>query len=163
MDIHELGAGKLSALFSRNASRDLFDAHHLLTKCRIETKKLRTAFVVYLAMSKIEIANLNPQFIESNILDIRNRLFPVLRQTQLPYKQNDLKKWSAKILKELQEALAILTPLTQDEIKFITLIRDSAQIEPQLITDDISLMKAIQMHPAIVWATKKSIIGKDIE
>lgn len=32
LDIHELAAGKLSALFSRTASRDLFDAHCLLKR-----------------------------------------------------------------------------------------------------------------------------------
>ena len=31
LDIHELAAGKLSAFFTRNASRDLFDAYYLLT------------------------------------------------------------------------------------------------------------------------------------
>jgi predicted nucleotidyltransferase component of viral defense system len=30
LDIHELAAGKLSALFDRRVSRDLFDAHYLL-------------------------------------------------------------------------------------------------------------------------------------
>jgi hypothetical protein len=30
LDIHELAAGKLSALFNRTASRDLFDSHHLI-------------------------------------------------------------------------------------------------------------------------------------
>ncbi len=35
LDIHELAAGKLSALFSRQASRDLFDAHSLFTKCAL--------------------------------------------------------------------------------------------------------------------------------
>lgn len=31
LEIHELAAGKLSALFNRNASRDWFDAHYILT------------------------------------------------------------------------------------------------------------------------------------
>jgi predicted nucleotidyltransferase component of viral defense system len=35
LDIHELAAGKLSALFDRSASRDWFDAHYLLTQIPI--------------------------------------------------------------------------------------------------------------------------------
>ena len=31
--------------------------------------------------------------------------------------------------------------------------------KPQLITDDKRLIQAIQVHPAIVWATKKPKIG----
>lgn len=45
LDIHELAAGKLSALFNRSASRDWFDAHYLLTQMPLDTKKLRLAFV----------------------------------------------------------------------------------------------------------------------
>lgn len=159
LDIHELAAGKLSALFSRSASRDLFDAHYLLTKCDIDAKKLRMAFVTYLAMTEIELSNLTPQYIEYNTLDIRNRLFPVLRQMELPHGQIDLEKWAAKILNELREALSVLLPLNEGEIEFISLIRVSDEIKPQLITDDKRLIQAIQVHPAIVWATKKPKIG----
>lgn len=155
LDIHELAAGKLSALFSRTVSRDLFDAHYLLTKCDIEAKKLRIAFATYLAMTDIELSHLNPQYIEYNILDIRNRLFPVLRQMDLPRGQPDLKKWAIKILNELHEALAILLPLNEKEIEFISLVRGSGEIKPELITTDKRLIQAIQTHPAIVWVTKK--------
>ena len=147
LDIHELAAGKLSALFSRTASRDLFDAHYLLTKCDIEAQKLRVAFVTYLAMSEIELSNLNPSYIEYNILDIRNRLFPVLRQMELPCSHTDLKKWATKTLNELHEALSMLIPLKDEEMEFISLIRESGEIKPQLITTDTRLIHAIQMHP----------------
>jgi predicted nucleotidyltransferase component of viral defense system len=160
LDIHELAAGKLSALFSRTASRDLFDAHYLLTKCDIEAKKLRTAFVTYLAMTEIKLSNLTPQYIGYNILDIRNRLFPVLRQMELPRGQLDLEKWAAKTLNELHEALSMLIPLNDEEIEFISLIRESGEIKPQLLTSDKRLIQTIQTHPAIVWVTKKPKTGK---
>lgn len=35
LDLHELAAGKLAALFARQASRDLFDVHHLLTQSQL--------------------------------------------------------------------------------------------------------------------------------
>jgi predicted nucleotidyltransferase component of viral defense system len=47
LDIHELAAGKLAALLSRCASRDLFDAYHLFTQQTFDMDKLRLAFVVY--------------------------------------------------------------------------------------------------------------------
>lgn len=39
LDIHELAAGKLAALFSRSASRDLFDVYNLLREPRLDTKR----------------------------------------------------------------------------------------------------------------------------
>src|SRR3990167_7113315 len=104
LDIHELAAGKLSALFSRTASRDLFDAHYLLTKCNIDPQKLRTSFTIYLAMTGIALSNLDQRYIEYNLKDIRNRLFPVLRQEALPRSQSDLKRWASDTLGELHEA-----------------------------------------------------------
>ena len=47
LDIHELAAGKLAALLSRTASRDLFDASQLLRGGGLDAAKLRLAFVVY--------------------------------------------------------------------------------------------------------------------
>lgn len=160
LDFHELAAGKLSALFSRSLSRDLFDAHYLLTKCKLETAKLRIAFVTYLAMTTIELSRLNSIYIECNILDIRNRLFPVMRQMELPRSQVELRKWANEILIELRRALSTLIPLKENEIEFITLIRNSGTIEPQLITNDNQLISAIQNHPAIRWAAKKMQTGK---
>lgn len=47
VDRHELAAGKLAALCSRHACRDIFDARELLRRTDIDRRKLRLAFVVY--------------------------------------------------------------------------------------------------------------------
>ena len=54
LNLHELAAGKLAALFARHASRDLFDIHHLFTKTSVHREPLRLGFVLYLAMSSIK-------------------------------------------------------------------------------------------------------------
>src|SRR5205823_5967188 len=51
LNLHELGAGKLSALFNRHASRDLFDAYVLLTKQPIDFQQLKFSTLLYGAMS----------------------------------------------------------------------------------------------------------------
>lgn len=43
LDIHELAAGKLAALLSRRASRDLFDVRGLLTSALVDRETLRHA------------------------------------------------------------------------------------------------------------------------
>ena len=47
LELHELVAGKLAALFSRSASRDLFDTRALLRDARLDWERLRLGFVVY--------------------------------------------------------------------------------------------------------------------
>lgn len=54
LDDHELAGGKLVALLTRTASRDLFDAHHLFTSCELDSARLRLATVVYGAMSNTD-------------------------------------------------------------------------------------------------------------
>jgi predicted nucleotidyltransferase component of viral defense system len=155
LDIHELAAGKLSALFSRTASRDLFDAHYLLTKSKLSCDKLRLTFVIYLSMTDIDIEGLSPNSIKGDVNDINNRLFPVLRQINLPRKKNELKQWAAKLVIELEEALQMIFPLKIEEKAFINQIRTEGKIEPSLIGADAMLASKILSHPAIIWATKK--------
>ena len=47
LDLHELAAGKLSALFSRRQARDLFDCHRVLDTDEHQPEWLRIAFVAY--------------------------------------------------------------------------------------------------------------------
>lgn len=80
IDIHELAAEKLSALFDRRASRDLFDAHYLLKNGSFNSTLLRLAFVVYLAMTKINLTSLTVDILEYDLIDLKNRLLPILQQ-----------------------------------------------------------------------------------
>ena len=73
LDFHELAAGKLTALFARNASRDLFDAHHLLTKMQFNSEQLRLAFILYVGMSSIK----NPQEISPKLSALKYFDFPM--------------------------------------------------------------------------------------
>ena len=52
LDLHELAAGKLSALFSRRQARDLFDCHRVLDTDELQRERLRIAFVAYGGMNR---------------------------------------------------------------------------------------------------------------
>jgi predicted nucleotidyltransferase component of viral defense system len=54
LDEHELAGGKLVALLTRTATRDLFDAYHLLTARPLNPAQLRLATLVYGAMSRTD-------------------------------------------------------------------------------------------------------------
>lgn len=46
LDLHELAAGKLTALVDRGAGRDIFDAYYLFQHSDLKIDKLRLCFVV---------------------------------------------------------------------------------------------------------------------
>jgi predicted nucleotidyltransferase component of viral defense system len=155
LDLHELAAGKLSALFSRRVSRDLFDAHYLLTKSQLDIPKLRLSFVIYLSMSNTPLDNLNHDYINYDLADIRNRLLPVLHQENLPLKPSEIKFWAELMVKELKDTLNQLIPLNNSESSFITYAR-AGNLRPEFITDDKRLISVIQTHPAILWQVEKA-------
>lgn len=155
LDIHELAAGKLSALFNRNTSRDWFDAHYLLTQASLDNQKLRLAFVTYLAMTKINLSSITPQQIDFNLTDLRNQLLPVMQQLSTRRNLRELKEWASVRIGELREQLVNLLPLDINEMLFINKIRNEGIVSPELITNDSELAGRIISHPAINWIIKQ--------
>lgn len=155
LDIHELAAGKLSALFDRSASRDWFDAHYLLTQSPIDINKLKLAFVTYLAMTKIEFSKLVPEEIDFDLTDLRNRLVPVMHQLSVSRNTRELKEWATARISELRQELSSILPLEEHELLFINKIRNEGIISPELITNDSEISQRIMNHPAINWAMKQ--------
>lgn len=155
LDIHELAAGKLSALFDRSASRDWFDAHYLLTQSPIDKNKLKLAFVTYLAMTKIDFSKLVPEEIDFDLTDLRNRLVPVMHQLSVSRNTRELKEWATARICELRQELSSIFPLEEHELLFINKIRNEGIISPELITNDSEISQRIMNHPAINWAMKQ--------
>ena len=84
LDIHELAAGKLHALLGREASRDLFDSHQLLTNWPLEPQKLRLAFTIYAGMERDDWRRIGLDNIQFTVKDIHDKLLPVLKASVAP-------------------------------------------------------------------------------
>ncbi len=80
LDDVELAGGKLAALLSRHASRDLFDAHHLLTRARFDCRRLRLVFVVYGGISRRDWRTVKLEHVAFDSREIRQQLMPLLRE-----------------------------------------------------------------------------------
>lgn len=159
LDIHELAAGKLTALFDRRVSRDLFDAHYLLGQTQLDTEKLRLTFTVYVAMTEISLSELKAETIRYDLTDMKNRLAPVMHQREFPRTRPALQSWAKKLLDELRERLDIILPFKAHEIEFINQIRHANKIQPELLTDNVGLIEKIQVQPALLWAMKRQQIN----
>jgi len=147
LDLHELAAGKLAALLARHASRDLFDAHQLLTTQQIERDRLRLAFVVYGALNRKDWRTVSPSHVDFNRGELRNELTPVLRRDWV----EDPAQSVQHLVKEVREELGAVLPLTKKELVFLTRLFDEGEIEPALITGDHDLAEKIAHHPGLLW------------
>ncbi len=150
VDDHELAAGKLSALFSRRASRDLFDAHQLLSRARLDRRRLRLAFVVYGGINRKDWRTVRVEDVGFDVREIQERLVPMLRQDS-PKGLGPLQEWGRRLVEECRTGLGAVLPLDPKEREFLDRLLDHGEIEPSLLTQDEPLAGRIRRHPGLEW------------
>ena len=150
LDIHELAAGKLAALLARRASRDLFDAHHLLLRGGLDPQRLRVAFVVYGAMNRKDWRTVSADDITFEPRELRNQLVPTLRPEILGDATAPI-EWARALNDECRDALRVVLPLTEAEIEFLERLLDHGEIVPALLTNDPTLGERIATQPMLAW------------
>lgn len=153
LDIHELAAGKLSALFSRQASRDLFDAHALFSRSDLEREKLRLGFVVYGACSRRDWRSLSPDDIRYDQRELQQQLIPVLRGDAVPV-SGEINDWMERLVSECRDRLSLVLPFERHERDFLDQVLDRGKIVPELLTGDDELAARIRHHPQLLWKVK---------
>ena len=60
------------------------------------------------------------------------------------------------MIMELRDALLMLLPLNESEIKFVEMIRKTGKIEPKLIINEIEFAEDMMIHSAVQWAAKRT-------
>ena len=153
LDEHELAAGKLSALLSRHAARDLFDAHQFLTRAVFDPDRLRLAFVVYGALNRKDWRTVSVDDIGFETQELRSALFPVLRTDHLTA-LDDPEGRAQKIEEETRAALGVVLPFTDAERAFLDRVLDNGEIEPSIIATDVELAHRILHHPGLAWKAR---------
>lgn len=162
LDKHELAGGKLKALFSRHASRDLFDAHQLLTREKFDIQKLRVAFVVYGAMDRRDWREVRIDDVTLDINELRSMLIPMFKlNKEIEHKK--IITWSNTLLSECQLVLTKLLPLNSNEIEFLNALLDRGKILPELISDDKCVCDKIALQPGLLWKAHNIKQYKGIE
>lgn len=149
LDLHELAAGKLAALLARQASRDLFDAHQLLTRSDLDQKKLRLGFVLYGAMNRKDWRTVTVEDMGYDPRELENQLIPVVRSKFL--KKQKAGDWAAAMIAECRDRLGAVLPMSAEEIAFLDRILDHGEIRAELLTADDAIAERIRTHPLLQW------------
>ncbi len=150
LDLHELAAGKLSALFSRSASRDLYDVSRILARNDLDQKKLRLGFVAYGAMSRRDWRTVSVDDVDMSSRKATIKLLPLLRSEHLPG-QSEVEAWSSHLVDRCRELLSNLLPFEPAEQEFLERINGHGEIRPDLLTEDSVMQEKLAFHPALLW------------
>ncbi|MBI1382688.1 MAG: nucleotidyl transferase AbiEii/AbiGii toxin family protein [Planctomycetaceae bacterium] len=150
LDVHDLAAGKLAALFGRSASRDLFDAHRLLQRGDLDVARLRMCFAVYAACGRRDPRELTVDSVHMDSRDAEQRLLPLLRE-DLVTTRRDIPAWVERLVLESRAMLAPLLPFAGDERRFLDALQERGEVRPELLTTDATLQARIHAHPGLAW------------
>lgn len=146
----ELFGSKIKALLERTAARDLYDVYNMLNAKlfkKEELPTLRKIILFYCAVggNKPPTTEFKLDAIDNIAFSqIRSSLLPVLRKTE----HFDFEK--AKI--EVKEFLSNLLVLSGDEKLFIEKF-NLKEFCPELLFEDIEILKRIKDHPMAIWKT----------
>ena len=152
LDLHELAAGKLAALLSRHASRDLYDAHQLLTRAALEPGRLRLAFVVYGAMNRKDWRTVQAEDVGFAPAEVERELLPTLRREA--ENARDREAAVKTLIVETRTALVLVLPMTASELGFLEALLEHGEIKPDFLTPDASLADNIRRQPMLEWKAR---------
>ncbi len=162
LDIHELAAGKLAALFSRKQARDLFDCCQIFESSDLDLSMLRIAFVVYGAMNRKNWRQIAIEDIDFDTDELARQLIPTLNQDTVK-KLKDSKQYGTSLMNQCRNSLSAIFPFSPSEKEFLDLILDKGKIQPDLLTDDETLKDTITNHPMLRWKAINVIKHKNSE
>lgn len=152
LDLHELIAGKLSALVDRQKARDFFDCHLLLKHQAIDFQKLRLAFIVYVAMKR-NWRELSFNIKTFNQNEFMNNLLPLIQHSSEFYKSR-MADFTETLISDSQELLSTVYPFTEEETEFLDSLNLQGIIQPSLLTSDFTMQEKIKEHPGLKWKAK---------
>lgn len=152
VDIHELVADKLAALLARRQARDLYDSHTILQSGNLDLAldRLRTAFVVYVAMNRKDWRTVSVEDINLDSTELARQLNPTLRVDTVK-KQESIDIYGTRLMEECRQALSVVLPFTEAEKAFLDLLLDHGEIDSTLLTADKDLQQRIQKQPLLEW------------
>lgn len=150
LDVHELAAGKLAALFGRAASRDLFDVRELLAATTFDPERLRLGFVVYGGINRRDWRTVRLDDVRADPREVDRQLVPLLRAGVAPARA-DLGAWSERLAAECRERLSALLPLRSEELEFLARLNDQGEIAPELLAADAEMQRLLRSHPGLRW------------
>ena len=150
LSTEEIIAGKLSALFTRKAARDLFDVHYLMRNMNIDLKKLKTTFLIYGIMGPKDLRNITLNQVSFDKDEYYQNLVPVLTKDKF-IAPKYFNEWANQFEMECQNALKELITFSSGEQKFLDQFYDNGEVDLELITNDKVLANRAEYHPLLLW------------
>ena len=153
LDLQEIVAGKLVALFDRHTARDLFDARRILSIEGLDWRQIKAAVLAIGASGRRDWRANSVENIKVDSREFRQKLMVCLPRSQFPAK-GDIDAWIEESVSLCQERYAFLFELTENERKFLDSILDHGEVNTGLLDISPEIRERIGNMPMLAWKSR---------
>ncbi len=151
LDIHEIVAGKLVALITRQTARDLFDAHRIAAMPGLDWTKIRLAALMIGASARsLDWRQATPEMIGCDGTDLAAKLIGCLPGRYFEAFGGQ-EAWIETATAECRRDLAPLFRFSEDEMAFLDGVLDDGVIDASRLGAPEEVRFAIETCPALRW------------
>lgn len=114
------------------------------------------AFTVYAAMRKKGWHHITVDHVKFSVKDIRDKLIPVLKESEAPKPHFPIvEAWAKKLVEECKSSLGLVLPFKKNEIEFLERLQKLGEIKPELLTDNADFCERVERHPLLHWRARQ--------
>jgi predicted nucleotidyltransferase component of viral defense system len=150
LDLQEVVAGKLAALFDRHAARDLFDARRILSIEGLDWKNIKAAFLAFGASARRDWRTVSIDAIKGDPQELRQKLTICLPRGYFGGK-DAIDTWIEETVALCRERFAFLLDLTETERDFLDGVLDRGEVNTDMLDTTPDLRARIAAMPMLVW------------
>ena len=150
LDLHEIVAGKLVALFDRCAGRDLFDLSRILLIDGLDWRKIKTAVLAFGACAHRDWRKVTVDSIEDNPRKLRQNLASCLPNGHFSG-EIKIDTWIKHTVTLCKEQLDFLFDYTAGEQAFLDGVLEQGKINASLLDVAPDIQDRIAAMPMLAW------------
>ncbi len=150
LDLQEIIAGKLVALFDRHAARDLFDARRILSIEGLDWKNIKAAFLAFGACARRDWRMVSIDAIKGDPRELRQKLLICLPRGYFGGK-DVIDAWIEETVVLCRERFAFLFDLSANEQAFLDSVLDRGEVNAGLLDVPFDVRAQIATMPMLAW------------
>lgn len=152
LDIHEIVAGKVVALIDRNAARDLYDVHRLLSLEGLDWGWIKAATLAIGACSRRDWRTASLESVKINPREIQQKLAICLPNDH--YAVRNTENWIDETIALCREKCGFLFEFSQNEEKFLDCLLDHGDVDAALLDVTPDVRERIAVMPMLAWKSR---------
>ena len=150
LDLHEIVAGKIVALFDRRVARDLFDVRRILALEGLDRGWIKAAVLAIGACNRRDWREVSKEAIGCDSREFRRNLAICLPR-DLFRDAGDVDAWIAQSVALCREGLAFLFELSENERSFLDGVLDRGEVNTDLLGVELEVGARIAAMPMLAW------------